>query len=191
MSTGTGRVTAGLPALDPSVRFQAHTVEVKQDRDSRIHAELEAKRDAAIAPDGDRDRTDKQACIGIPLQAESIIGRLTQLNPSLIFKKHPILNRFQICVRDSQAENGERYICSFESGVSSEFDILLWHYEEHVKGHGKDARLEKVKVADSTVCGWASRLVKLIDEKLITRAGAERLFGTIHSYSWQQRTQGH
>jgi hypothetical protein len=191
MNTGTGRVTAGLPALDSSVRFQAHTEEVQRHKQVSIAAQNETKRAEAVAPDGERDRTDQGACVGIPLQAETIIDRLTQLNPSLLFKKHPILDRFLICIRDSSTETGERYVCSFEGGISPEFDVLLWHYEEQVKGFGKDATLETVKVPDTIVGGWASRLVKLINEKLITRAGAERLFGTIHSSAWQKRMDGY
>lgn len=183
-SPDRGRVTAGLPALSPSLRFAADKRETKERKIRAIHRQLETSRDDAVKPDGDRDRSDKQASIGTPLHSAKIMARLMRLNPSLIFQHHPFLPRFQVFIKD-------RFVCAFEDNYSPQFEVLLWHWEEHVKGYGKEAYLEKVKVLDDTVRGWVTLLDILIRQKLITKAGAEREFGPVHSLAHKTNTAGY
>lgn len=187
----TGRVTAGLPSLDPSRRFQHDKHEAQTHKIRSIHAEVEAKRADAVSPDGGRDRTDKQQSVGIPLHSAQIIDKLSRLNPSLSFRHHPFMTRFQIFVRDDKGTNGERYVCAFEDGYSPQFEIFLWHWEEHVFGYGAEAYLENVKVLDETVRGWVTLIDILIKQKLITKAGAEREFPYVHSRAHQRNTAGY
>lgn len=180
-SLNAGKVTAGVPGLSPSLRFQHDTKIIRKERNEGIALDVDRKRDDAVAPDGDRDRLDLKRCIGRPLHSSKIIERLSRLNPALRFQHHPFLNRFQICL-------GERYVCAFEDEYSPEFEIMHVHYEEHVEGFGRDAKLVTKAVLDGTTRGWVPLLLLLMKEGLITKAGAEREFGLVYSKAWQAQT---
>lgn len=167
-----GRVTAGLPSLDPSKRFQLDTNIEQHDKQVGLANQVEQRRDGAVRKFRDKDLTDLKAAVGQPMHSASIIEKLSQLNPSLNFKHHPWLNRFQILLKD-------KYVCAFEDEFSPQFEVYLTHEEEHVKGFGKDARLEVVKVLDGTIRGWVPLLMLLIRKRLIPQAKAENLFGFV------------
>jgi hypothetical protein len=172
MTPELGRITAGLPRLDPSKRFQLDKQAAQRDRQIAVDSEAERKRDHAVREYRGKDLTELRVAVGTPLHSSVIIDKLSQLNPSLTFKHHPFLNRFQVILKD-------KYICAFEDEYSPQFEIYHTHEEEHVKGYGKDARLEKVKVLDSTTRGWVPLLILLIRKRLIPQTKTENLFGFV------------
>ena len=172
---------AGVPAVTPSLRFERDTKIIKREKHIALNNEVDNNRDHAVSPDGDRDRLDLKRSIGRPLHSSKIIERLQRLNPSLRFQHHPFLERFQICL-------GERYVCAFEDNYSPEFELFHVHYEEHLEGHGFDAKLVTKAVLDDTTRGWVPLLLLLMKEGLITKAGAEREFGLVYSATWQRQT---
>lgn len=167
-----GRVTAGLPSLDPSKRFETDKRIASVERTKAIHADVEQKRDHAVRKYRGKDLTEIRAAIGTPLHSGTIIDKLSKLNPALRFQHHPFLPRFQVLLK-------EKYICAFEDNYSPQFEIYHTHEEEHVKGFGKDARLETVKVLDGTTRGWVPLLILLIRKRLIPQTPAETAFGIV------------
>jgi hypothetical protein len=172
MTPELGRITAGLPRLDPSKRFQLDKQDAQRDRQIAVDSEAERKRDHAVREYRGKDLTELRVAVGTPLHSGVIISRLYELNPALTCKHHPFLNRFQVILKD-------KYICAFEDELSPQFEIYHTHEEEHVKGYGKDARLEKVKVLDSTTRGWVPLLILLIRKRLIPQTKTENLFGFV------------
>ena len=180
------RVTAGLPAVDPMKRFQLECRERTREKQRAAIAEAEIKREAAVAPDASfRPTTSWDAQRGLTLHSSELIRRLSILNPSLWFERHPYISSVMaIYVR---GEEGKKFICGFEAEYSPEFEVRLYHEEETAVGWGDDIHLETVKVCDGTIRGWRTVLSRLIKAGLITQPGAERMFGapTHESRFWK------
>jgi hypothetical protein len=149
------------------------------------------------APDGSRPRDVREAGTGLPLTGMEVKRRLLLLNPALIFEDstHPS----RICIKrgisDPVLGDTLHYVCAMERGLMPEFSILNFVEEEYYdastratpEGTGLVKRRIKIDERNPETRGWRTVILRLIKERLISQAGAERVFGlpTKESRNWQ------
>jgi hypothetical protein len=166
-----GRVTAGLPSLDPQRRASTLANERKREKLKAAEQDGLRKKEQAVAADGGRPRTVLEACLGNALTGEQVTKRLRSLNSNLIFENHPTMrDRICVSIHDPKMPEKKRFICGMERGYAPEFSVL-----------DEETGSEKKR-------GYWTVIYKLIKERLITKAGAERVFGVPHSKNWQSLT---
>ena len=158
-----GRVTQRCPGLSPRERDIRDFSGVWREYQDSLTNERLAKQAAALAPDAGRDTTDPEQQKGIPLEGWRIAARLRRLNPNLHFElANASPRRLGIYILDPLADQGKRFLCGMQTEINPEFEIKL-----------KDATGE----CTGTQRGWRSVIAKLIRAKVISEAGAFKLFG--------------
>lgn len=198
---GVQKRTSASPGLDSLERAlcERQGYQTQFQRDAYLE---QVARDAAyVAPDGSRIRNVLEAGIGQPLIGAEVQRRLLLLNPTLIFEPSPVPGRICIRRRISDPVLGETtsYICAMERGLMPEFSILHFIEEDYFDAktratpEGTLAIKKRLKINEKNpeTRGWRTVLVRLIKERLITREGAERLFGlpSKDSFNWQAKLQ--
>ena len=184
----------GLDALERMIRDR-HGYRTQFQRDVFLEQE---QRDAHyVASDGGRPRNVKEAGVGRPLFGHEIQRRLLSLNPSLIFEPSPVPGR--ICIKqmidDPVLGRTSNYVCAMERGLMPEFSILHFVEEEYFdaqtqatpEGTGLVKTRIRIDEKNPETRGWRTVLLRLIKERLITEAGAARVFGipSRDSKNWQ------
>ena len=136
---------------------------------------LAKQREAVAGKDGDFLTTDASAQLGRPLSRKVLIERLSKMNANLIFeqsKNFPHIGA--VYVIDSTANltdpdercRGRRHIVGMEwTGLSPEFTTRKIAIDQWGKPQMK-----------SQIRGWRTVLSRLIHERLIGVAEAERVF---------------
>jgi hypothetical protein len=154
-----------------------------------------------VASDGGRPRNVREAGVGRPLLGTEVEKRLRMLNPALIFEDSTYPGR--ICIKRwiSDPVLGEtlHYVTAMERGLMPEFSILNFVEEEYFdartqampEGTGLPKKRLKIDERNPETRGWRTVILRLIKERLISREGAERLFGlpTLESRNWQANLQ--
>lgn len=169
-----GRVSAGLPALDPLSRTLQDYRAEQQAKTRQMVAEAEQKQSALVAPDGDRPTHLMEAQLGRPMTSGEIIKRLKRLNPNLLFERSiadPSIMGIYVAEKN---EYGRRHLFGFEFGYSPEYSVRTTDAE---------GRFREVR-------GWRTVLARLIRTRMISKEAAENAFGipTLDSKNWQTLT---
>lgn len=193
--------TSASPALDAYKRsaWERKGYQTQFQRDA--FQEQKQRDDTYTAPDGSRIRNVTEAGVGRPLFGCEVQRRLLLLNPALIFEDstHP----GRICIKhwitDPVLGRTTQYVCAMERGMMPEYSILNFVEEEYFDActqatpEGTGAIKTRIKIDEKNpeTRGWRTVLVRLIKERLITREGAERMFGlpTQDSRNWQGNLQ--
>lgn len=157
------RVTAGIPGLSPLIRDSTDYFHRQRDTQDAAFKQKEDRRKQAIAPDGQRDSTNREVQEGIPLHSSVIIWRLKQLNSNLWFEvSNSDVDKMGIYYLDPEAEEGKRFIVGMEREWSPEFTTVL--HDERGECNGIAA-------------GWRRAIMRLIRTRFISESGAYKLFG--------------
>jgi hypothetical protein len=157
---------------------QAEQILLEADREKHHKATTEAlakQHEAVAGTDGDFLTTDASAQLGRPLTRNVLVERLSKMNPNLVFeqsKNYPHIGA--VYVLDPTANltdpdercRGRRHIVGMEwTGISPEFTTR---------------KVEKDKFGNPQMVGqtrgWRTVLSRLIHERLIGVAEAERVF---------------
>lgn len=144
--------------------------------------------------DTDVDSTNREQQEGRKLHVSTVIHRLRQINPNLMFevsKNYPNLMGIYV-IENRPDEQGRmtpqlRHVCGMENGMMPEFTVTIPAKEKtRVPDPDFDGHAEQMKspedgwleVAeyDDEVRGWRNVLFRLIQQKLITEAQAEKHF---------------
>lgn len=196
---GVAKATSASPGLAPLERAH-HERQGYQTQFQRDAQKEQAFRDDAyVATDGARPRNVREAGVGRPLGGMEVQRRLLQLNPALIFEPSSYPGR--ICIKhwilDPVLGKTLQYVCAMERGLMPEFSILNYVEEEYFdartratpEGTGLIKKRLKIDEKNPETRGWRTVLVRLIKERLISREGAERLFGlpSHDSRNWQRQ----
>jgi hypothetical protein len=195
------KASSASPALDALERA------IRESSGYRIQFQRDAQREQQqrdrqyVETDGNRPRNVKEAGAGRPLTGTEVQKRLLMLNPALIFEDSTYPGR--ICIKRwiSDPVLGEtlHYVCAMERGLMPEFSILNFLEEDYFdaptratpEGTGLKKTRLKIDERNPETRGWRTVLLRLIKERLISREGAERLFGlpTLESRNWQAEFQ--
>jgi hypothetical protein len=187
-----GRVTAGIPSLDSSQRFQHDSELVTEDYRQQIDAEGRAGEERCLAPDGARPSTILGASEGVTLTPEQFIARLTALRPNFWFQRSAVLTtEFAACLRVPKTEDHPEGMW-FQFGFSGVRPLIEWNWSHELKRmvhtrlgslveekyacHGCD-ECKKLGAFFGRIRGWRSLLQILMDNKVITPAEAVEKFG--------------
>jgi hypothetical protein len=175
--------------------FADEELEKREQVETR-NAEIQARADAAIAPDGDRDTTDPQAQFGRVMSRFEIERKLKLLNPMLFFevsKACPwqlgIYITDGISNLDSRDPHycGVRFLCGMENGESPEFSIRKVKKEFYYNESSQ--KVEQRDVFAGEVMGWRTVLARLIRAKIIQPEAAIREFQVTQSLTQSQNWQ--
>lgn len=157
-----------------------------------------ARDEKALENDGGLDVTSAEEQLGRPLYAFEVQTRLLALNQNLLFEKSIAdPSKYGIYIVRSgpdpatgKGTNHRQFICGMEAGVSPQRSVRA--FKEEKIPHPTEAEewlVQPVPIGEKAR-GWMTVLMRLIRERVITRAGAERMFditlGT--SRNWQQLT---
>ena len=148
-------------------------------RSRSAFASAEARRRAAVSPDGGRDFTDPEQQTGLPLHSDIIMRRLMKLNPNLWFEvSHASQKQYGIYLLNPATEGGRQFICGMPRGMVREFTT-----------GSTDAETGELLGA-TVVPGWRTVLARLIRGRYISQPKAVALFGppTKDSEKWQVLT---
>ncbi len=160
-------VNAVRSSLSPDARFEIEREGYKREFQDSLLADSLQKRDAGRF-DGERDRTNQDAGIGMPIHSSVFIQRLTQLNPSLWFERanadHEKIGIYLQIPPTMEHPEGRKYLFSFHDGIMPEFVLL--------KNPGEDG--ENVGILRQ---GWRTVLARLIRLRLISLEKVEVMFG--------------
>lgn len=153
--------------LSPEERYKFDRGGYKTEFQNALFSDAEQKKVAGRF-DGDRDRTNQDSGIGMPIHSSVFIQRLTQLNPSLWFERanadqEKIGIYLQIPPTDVHPE-GLKYLFAFHDGIMPEFVLL--------RNPGEDG--EKAGILRQ---GWRTILARLIRLRLISLEKVEVMFG--------------
>lgn len=181
----TTSVSPGLDALERASRErQGYQTQFQRD----ALTEQEMRDNVYTAPDGERARNVREAGVGRPLGGAEVQRRLLQLNPALIFE--PSSNPNRVCIKywiiDPVLGRTLQYACAMERGLMPEFSILHFVTEPYFDARtratpdGTGVMKNRIKIDERNpeTRGWRTVLARLIKQRLISREGAERLFGT-------------
>lgn len=154
--------------LSPEERYKFDKGGYKREFQHALFNDGEQKKKAAVAPDNGRDRTNRDAGIGMPLHSSVFIQRLTQLNPSLWFERSnadPDKIGIYLKIPISMIHpEGLQYLFAFHDGIMPEFVLL--------RDPGEDG--ENVGILRQ---GWRTVLARLIRQRLIPISAVEVMFG--------------
>ena len=160
-------VNAVRSSLPPDVRFALDREGYKQEFQDALFNDSEQKKTAGRF-DGERDRTNQDAGIGMPIHSSVFIQRLTQLNPSLWFdraKADPEKIGIYLQIPPSMVHpEGLQYLFAFHDGIMPEFVLL--------KNPGADG-----ESAGILRQGWRTVLARLIRQRLVSLEKVEVMFG--------------
>lgn len=183
-----GRVTAGIPSLDSPKRSEISSSEASKDFQGKVHADTEHKRDDSVAPDGQRDRTNKEISQGKEWESRKLQKHLQKLGAvngcSLHFIRPPAamhqVGVYLIVPVTPDESTGLRYIGGFNADRPvKEFDWIcvrekLTHTREGV------LKLAREQCSGCPKCrflgcerGWRPMLFRLLEMGVITRSQAE------------------
>lgn len=162
-----GRVTAGLPGLSPETRVVTGYRERQRFKNQQNIADAQAKRNNALGPDGNRDRTKERP--DYQLSPAQLMKRLIKLNPNLYFERSLAAPKnMGVYLLDPAIEGGKRFIVGMQADdAMPEYSVL-----------NKDGAYEEKR-------GWRTVLYRLIKERLVTPTQAEVMFGlNTESRNW-------
>jgi hypothetical protein len=195
------KATSASPSLDALERALRDQNGYQSQFQRDCQKEQAARDEAYTSPDGARVRNVKEAGVGRALFGTEVKKRLLQLNPALIFNDSPHPGRICINRWISDPVLGEtlHYVCAMERGLMPEFSILNFVEEEYFdaqtqvtpEGTGMAKTRVKIDEHNPETRGWRTVIMHLIKERLISREGAERLFGlpSHDSRNWQGHLQ--
>jgi hypothetical protein len=193
--------TSASPALDALKRTIEETRGYHTQFERDAQKEQQRRDEHYVASDGGRPRNVREAGVGRPLLGTEVQKRLLMLNPALIFEDSTYPGR--ICIKRwiSDPVLGEtlHYVTAMERGLMPEFSILNFVEEEYFdaqtqaipEGTGLIKTRLKIDERNPETRGWRTVILRLIKERLISREGAERLFGlpSHDSRNWQGNLQ--
>lgn len=160
-------VNAVRSSLPADVRFTLDREGYKRDYQNALYSDSQAKKVHGRF-DGERDRTNQDAGIGMPIHSSVFIERLTKLNPSLWFwRSNADPDKIGIYMRVPETmihPEGLQYLFAFHDGIMPEFVLL--------KNPGEDG--ENAGILRQ---GWRTILARLIRKRLIGMAEVEVMFG--------------
>ena len=156
----------------------------------RVQASQEVLRnDALLAPDGNIDVTNREAQKGRVLSRATLVHRIKRLNPNLWYEQSiRFPKQGGLYITDATVPYGKRMVCSFPHDHVNEFSLRIT-IPDVVPAIGSQAQWMAIRRVDQQEPGWRAVLLKLIMDKLITPAGAEREFKISQgrsSQKWQQ-----
>jgi hypothetical protein len=163
VADGKGRgTTAGIPGLSPLQRLIWDYRGAQRMKTQSLAKDASDKKEAAIAPDGDRPTTSPEAQLGRVMHSRDIIARLRKLNPNFIFERS---NAMPSVMGIYHVVDGEkRHIMGFEFGYSPEFTI------NHTNEEGEIEKQTR---------GWRMVVGRLIRARMITKTAAENAFNIL------------
>lgn len=189
-------VTAGLPSLTPGKRSRIDRTRNTRAVTDRLVAEQEVRDRQALVIDAKDDATNLIARLGRPLHANTFISKVRKLNPALIFERslrYPRLTGIYLEIPITELEKAlgsesKRHICGMESEWMPEFSQS--HYKtDSVPDMANPGNMIQKKVFIGETRGWRTVLMRLIRERLISPAKANKAFNIPvgqQSYNWQQ-----
>ena len=187
LQDGRERVTAGLPALSPSLRqkIEEHR---RQRAEMRQYLLNELEREVTDLEDGGAQTTNLLAQMGRSLSAIEVIRRLKKINPYLHFERS-IAEPHKMCVY--QIREGQRHlVCAMPAEYVPEFTVRHVSTERvpdpDIRGHWK-----KVQQPTGITAGWRRTLAMLLRSGLIRPCEIEEHFQVAAgrtSKSWQALT---
>jgi hypothetical protein len=151
-------------------------LEADREKHRKAAAEAQSKQHEAVAgTDAGFLTTDAAAQLGRPLTRSVLIERLSKMNPNLVFeqsKNYPHIGAIYVLDPTANLDDpdercrGRRHIVGMEwTGISPEFTTRKVELDEWGNPQMK-----------GQIRGWRTVLVRLIHEKLIGAAAAERVF---------------
>lgn len=161
----------------------------------------------SVGADGERDTSNLLAQMGRPLHCAEVRRRLSLCCPNLIFEraiKHSELTGIYIMRDERNAAGGwdkrKVHICGMPSeGVMPEFSVLHKTKKRvanpDIMGQqvGRDAvKWKEVETFADETRGWRTVLIRLLHQKIITRAEVDKHFGwqpSIDSEKWANLTR--
>jgi hypothetical protein len=197
-----GRVTQGIPSLDSPKRSQIASAESSLDYQEKISAETERNREDSVAPDGTRERTDKELSKGNYWDSYKLQKRLLKLASANGCTIHffrsanaTSQNGMYLSVPVTEDEpQGLRYIGGFNAeGQVKEFDWICVRERVTHTRYGTPAVVRE-QCSGCPKCrflgcerGWRPLLFRLMEMGIITRTQAES-FGppSKDSQNWQR-----
>lgn len=114
--------------LSPDDRYAFERGQYKAEYHNRLVGDFDSKQQHALAKDNGRDRTERDAGIGMPLHSSVFIERLLKINPNLWFERsaydaEKIGIYLQVPVSMDYLE-GKRFLMGFHDGILPEFVLL-------------------------------------------------------------------
>jgi|SRR5215471_2229665 len=196
---GVAKASSASPALTPVERAREERRGYATQFQRDAQREQEKREQSYVLDDGDRPRNVIEAGVGRPLTGAQVRQRLLLLNPALIFEPSTYPGR--VCIKkwinDPVLGETLHYLCAMEEGLMPEYSILHFIEEEYYdattlatpEGTGLKKTRVKIDEHNPETRGWRTILVRLIEERLISEAGATRLFGlpSMQSRNWQAR----
>lgn len=184
------RVTSAAPSLSPSRRYLIDRQNFSNYKHDRIIDEGFARYRATNVLDGGRPMTELEAQIGRAMKSDDIQKRLLSLNSRLVFIIPPAdENKYGVYLADRTAPMGIRFLCGMERGWTPEFTVRKLKWEKRlVKSY--PPQYEMIPDYAGEKRGWRKVLAVLIRERVITKAGAEKVFGlpSMTSQQWKELT---
>lgn len=193
-----GRVTQGIPSLDPSKRFQHDTALVSRDFTEKLTADREAKREDSVAPDGTRPRTVAEISRGTELTPEVLIARLSKLCGHLWFDRSKAAPSqmgvyLKIPVTIDSPE-GLQYVGGFNADRAvKEWDVICvkkrWTHTREGFMREVEEQCSGCKKCIGLGCerGYRPLLFRLMEMKALTRTQVEKTFGAPNnSKNWRR-----
>ena len=176
-----GKVTAGIPAVDPLQRAILEARGLKKDWQDEAVAESERNAWHAVMPDGERTRGSLEAQMGKPLTGFQVKAKLEKINPSLVITAYPEQKQFRIGLLNRDArEDYERdiRIAWMPMGTMPEFSQIHMNQVRRIDpaSGGFVTKLE-INEKDPETRGWRTVLIRCIKSGAITRTQAEKAFG--------------
>ena len=135
---------------------------------------------AAKAGDGEIPRSTLEMAVGRGMTHDAIIKRLKACNPNLYFELSETTKRFGIYYPDPTAIGTAlaprvRYLgMSIAQGMNPEFTPKILDDNGNLK---------------SVTSGYRTVLARLVRQRLISLAAAEKNFGLVDSHNWQAATR--
>ena len=174
----SGRVTAGLPALTAVYRHAREAFLKQRSVDTERLREKIAREEATVKPDGGVSVANPEAQLGRSMTAAEFKRLLLSINRNFRFEvSHADATKTGIYIVENRGGKPvKRFICGMQSNHMPEFSIIAEETKRipdpDVPGHWQEVPAFQRESAR----GWRTVLARLIHEKLVTTAQAERLF---------------
>jgi hypothetical protein len=183
----TGKVTAGLPAVDPFRRALNDTAGYKREWQEANIAEALRKQTDPIRDNAGRPRDSVEAMLGRPMTGHEVKKRIRKLNPSIIVKSVDSLKAYAIYLpnhdknRDEWAE--QFYIGRMEMGLMPESEVVPGKTVKRIDPSTGGFYFEKVvdedpkRLLSEWKRGWRTIVSRLVKAGAFSREAADRAFG--------------
>ena len=186
------RASSVAPSLSPEKRYLIDKAKFDHFKSQEIIREaFNEKREAGAFVDGDIPQNSAEAQVGKPLNSNEVEKRLKRLNSDLLFEVSMAdEGKVGIYVLDEQAKEKRRFVCGMERGWMPEWTVTRYEIERRLV-ESFPPKYENFKVYKGEKRGWRKVISRLITMKLISKVGADKVFGSANRFRWHGQTEGY